>query len=472
MKTGGASAVSFPVLTIPPRPSCLSMASFSPGSMSLLSSFFSDHSPGSADCPPFSQLLSGAIASPTLLPDDYGDGQNNTGYKQNQPLNLELAKSPLFMIPSGFSPSGFLNTTRLLSALDPSKLHWHYVVTYGILISLQSPFGMSDQQALAHVTAQAEYSSSFLQMQDEDQCPSQAASTEAIRNEMSCPKGSSLQIKEPRLDSKPSDKQGKQFEVVEVSQFENKTSFGALNKPASDGYNLKKYGQKKVKGSECARSYYKCTHLKCSVKKKVHNHAQPNKQGKDGSALDSTDCSIVQPDIHTHDWTEMNSSDRSSPSRSDQVPTQMTSELLVKREYGETKSSLIEVDKGYDKPDANRMKMEVETVASSHGTVAQFKIVLQTRNEVDFLDDGYRWRKYRQKVVKRRYLVKGTQHPRSYYRCTYPGCNVRKQVERASTDPKAVITTYEGKHNHDIPTVIRNRGTRGKYSQRNLALRT
>lgn len=25
-------------------------------------------------------------------------------------------------------------------------------------------------------------------------------------------------------------------------------------------------------------------------------------------------------------------------------------------------------------------------------------------------------------------------------------------MERASTDPKAVITTYEGKHNHDIPT--------------------
>ena len=42
-------------------------------------------------------------------------------------------------------------------------------------------------------------------------------------------------------------------------------------------------------------------------------------------------------------------------------------------------------------------------------------------------------------------------HCRSYYKCTTSGCNVRKHVERASTDPKAVITTYEGKHNHDVP---------------------
>ena len=40
---------------------------------------------------------------------------------------------------------------------------------------------------------------------------------------------------------------------------------------------------------------------------------------------------------------------------------------------------------------------------------------------------------------------------RSYYKCATVGCNVRKHVERASSDPKTVITTCEGKHNHDIP---------------------
>ncbi|KAK0605447.1 hypothetical protein LWI29_026919 [Acer saccharum] len=30
-------------------------------------------------------------------------------------------------------------------------------------------------------------------------------------------------------------------------------------------------------------------------------------------------------------------------------------------------------------------------------------------------------------------------------------CNVQKHVERASTNPKAIITTYEEKHNHNVP---------------------
>ncbi|CAA6656918.1 unnamed protein product [Spirodela intermedia] len=77
--------------------------------------------------------------------------------------------------------------------------------------------------------------------------------------------------------------------------------------------------------------------------------------------------------------------------------------------------------------------------------VREPRVVVQTTSDVDILDDGYRWRKYGQKVVK------GNPNPRSYYKCTSVGCPVRKHVERASNDPRAVITTYEGKHNHDLP---------------------
>ncbi|XP_008437760.2 probable WRKY transcription factor 12 isoform X2 [Cucumis melo] len=70
------------------------------------------------------------------------------------------------------------------------------------------------------------------------------------------------------------------------------------------------------------------------------------------------------------------------------------------------------------------------------------RFCFQTRSDVDVLDDGYKWRKYGQKVVK------NSLHPRSYYRCTHSNCRVKKRVERLSEDCRMVITTYEGRHNH------------------------
>ncbi|KAF5186975.1 Wrky transcription factor protein [Thalictrum thalictroides] len=70
------------------------------------------------------------------------------------------------------------------------------------------------------------------------------------------------------------------------------------------------------------------------------------------------------------------------------------------------------------------------------------RFCFKTMSDVDVLDDGYKWRKYGQKVVK------NTQHPRSYYRCTQDSCRVKKRVERLSEDPRMVITTYEGRHAH------------------------
>lgn len=74
--------------------------------------------------------------------------------------------------------------------------------------------------------------------------------------------------------------------------------------------------------------------------------------------------------------------------------------------------------------------------------VREPRFCFKTMSEVDVLDDGYKWRKYGQKVVK------NTQHPRSYYRCTQDNCRVKKRVERLAEDPRMVITTYEGRHAH------------------------
>ncbi|TVU05321.1 EcWRKY-51, partial [Eragrostis curvula] len=46
-------------------------------------------------------------------------------------------------------------------------------------------------------------------------------------------------------------------------------SSAPVTAPAEDGYNWRKYGQKQVKNGEHPRSYYKCTHPNCPVKKKV-----------------------------------------------------------------------------------------------------------------------------------------------------------------------------------------------------------
>ncbi|KAL8462343.1 hypothetical protein ACS0TY_033399 [Phlomoides rotata] len=59
-------------------------------------------------------------------------------------------------------------------------------------------------------------------------------------------------------------------------------------------------------------------------------------------------------------------------------------------------------------------------------------------------DDGYNWRKYGQK------LVKGSEFPRSYYKCTFPNCEVKKIFERS---PSGQITeiVYKGSHEHPKP---------------------
>ncbi|XP_052195853.1 probable WRKY transcription factor 4 [Diospyros lotus] len=457
-----------PTITLPPRSSVETLfsggAGFSPGPMTLVSSFFSDNCPGS-DCRSFSQLLSGAMASPSpkfpsfLADNSYkegasGDGgDRDLGFRQNRPVSLVVAHSPMFMIPPGLSPSGLLNSP-------------------GFFSPLQSPFGMTHQQALAQVTAQAALSQSYMHIQDECQPSAATASAESLTHHQPSASNTTMSQQICPVISEP---ENLRMESSGASQSERKSlpPPATVDKPGNDGYNWRKYGQKQVKASEYPRSYYRCTHLNCPVKKKVernldgqiieiiykgqHDHELPqsNKRAKDSIDVNPIMDSQAGAELSLQGETEMNRSNETSHSHleRDRSCTQLIPiQLPGSSDFSEIGDVEARPDESNDdEPNSKRRNTEVgkSEPTSSHRTVTEPRIVVQTRSEVDLLDDGYKWRKYGQKVVK------GNLHPRSYYKCTTVGCNVRKHVERASTDPKAVVTTYEGKHNHDIPAARR-----------------
>ncbi|KAK8926188.1 putative WRKY transcription factor 33 [Platanthera zijinensis] len=207
---------------------------------------------------------------------------------------------------------------------------------------------------------------------------------------------------------------------------------------SDDGYNWRKYGQKQVKGSDNPRSYYKCTHPSCPSKKKVER------------SVDGHITEIIYKGTHNHpkpQHTRRNSSSSSFHTLNNEGMDSITSTDNSSLSFvGEDPDMNSRGDD--DEPDAKRWRMDCERDGISFSAsrmVREPKVVVQTTSDIDILDDGYRWRKYGQKVVK------GNPNPRSYYKCTTSTCPVRKHVERASTDLRAVITTYEGKHNHDVP---------------------
>ncbi|XP_024529762.1 probable WRKY transcription factor 4 [Selaginella moellendorffii] len=239
-----------------------------------------------------------------------------------------------------------------------------------------------------------------------------------------------------------------------------------VERPSEDGFNWRKYGQKQVKGSEFPRSYYKCTSSGCPVKKKVersqdgqvteivykgeHNHPRPQKSRRGGGAGAGSSSSLLGDDRSPEDLyasaaAARNSDDPSSPLSSGEDDGQQAKNEDGGDDDVESESKRRRIDSGGGAREA----------AAVQRTIREPRVVVQTPSEIDILDDGYRWRKYGQKIVK------GNPYPRSYYKCTNVGCPVRKHVERASNDPKSVITTYEGKHNHDVPAAKNSGGGGG-----------
>ncbi|KVI02054.1 DNA-binding WRKY [Cynara cardunculus var. scolymus] len=230
--------------------------------------------------------------------------------------------------------------------------------------------------------------------------------------------------------------------AVNVLHSDQGVTFSRLpEKPNVDGFNWRKYGQKLVRGNVFVRSYYKCTFANCPARKQVE-------RSHDGHITEINYLCKHEHPKPAHTLLKSPSCVHPNQARGSDEPS-LTSEI--------SRSSEIESELSPTRalPCANpqilHRKKESVGVNDSVVTKTNYepRVIVQTTSAVDIVNDGYRWRKYGQK------LVKGNPNPRSYYRCSNAGCPVKKHVERASHDEKVVITTYEGRHDHDMPAGTR-----------------
>ncbi|CAJ1970728.1 unnamed protein product [Sphenostylis stenocarpa] len=431
----------------------------------------------------FSDLL----ASPTDNDKPQGglSDRNVSGvpkFKSTPPPSLPLSPPPIspssyFAIPPGLSPADLLDSPVLLNSSNilPSPTTGAFVAQS---FNWKSSSGGNQQivkeedksfsnfsfqtQPKPPVSSTVTYQSSNATVQTQQpwsfQETTKQDSFSSGKNMMKTENSSSMQSFSPEIAS---------VQTNHSNGFQSNYSnyppqSQTLSRRSDDGYNWRKYGQKQVKGSENPRSYYKCTYPNCPTKKKVersldgqiteivykgtHNHPKPQSTRRNSSSSSSLAIPPSNPVS-----TEIQDQSFHGSGQMDSAATPENSSISIgdddfEQSSQKCKSGGDEYDD--DEPDAKRWKVEGENEGMSapgSRTVREPRVVVQTTSDIDILDDGYRWRKYGQKVVK------GNPNPRSYYKCTHPGCPVRKHVERASHDLRAVITTYEGKHNHDVP---------------------
>ncbi|CAI0437411.1 unnamed protein product [Linum tenue] len=412
-------------------------------------------------------------------------GGGGARYKLMSPAKLPISRSPYITIPPGLSPTSFLESPVLLSNvkaepspttgsfIKPQTVHGSFLSnSYSATAVSSDTFGerassffefrppsisnmtsadMINKRREQYVQVQG---SSQSQIQSFSSLASPKAEMVASSNELSLHMATSGTTATTEAEANEQNQTGNSSCGPQVSQSDLKG--GTTNSTTSeDGYNWRKYGQKLVKGSEFPRSYYKCTHPNCEVKKLfershdgqiteiiykgTHDHPkpQPSRRYAAGALLtaqeDRSD-KILSGRDEKLSGAYSQASNTMEPNGSEMSPVTATDENAEGTEDD-------------DDPLSKRRKMDTGSfdVTPVVKPIREPRVVVQTLSEVDILDDGYRWRKYGQKVVR------GNPNPRSYYKCTNVGCPVRKHVERASHDPKAVITTYEGKHNHDVP---------------------
>uniref|UniRef100_A0A1D1XTV7 Putative WRKY transcription factor 4 n=1 Tax=Anthurium amnicola TaxID=1678845 RepID=A0A1D1XTV7_9ARAE len=371
----------------------------------------SDGSQQGGGCRSFSQLLAGAMASPL----------GNSLAMPVVAVPVDTVRLPVVAVPCFIAPAALLESP-----------------------GLAGQFAMTHQAVLATVTAQAQ-----IQLQSGYAPSSMMPTMTAVPIRQRPPSAS-----EDNVLSSEAEKQPSSDEKLQSAQIVLKTTSG-------DKFNWRKYGQKQVKSSESSRSYYRCTQVNCSAKKKVehcqdgrvieviykggHNHDPPQKIK---SPRERRRHSITPGENGTLTFGIEASGTLSSPSKMEQDSGSDTPEQQLHCSSDCEADVGLKVEEDLDEePDLKRRLTERQVAVPSplFKAVKEPKVVVQKASDAGLSSDAYKWRKYGQKIVK------GNPNPRSYYKCTQMGCPARKHVEKDSTDAKTIIMHYEGKHNHDLP---------------------
>ncbi|KAH9806400.1 putative WRKY transcription factor 32 [Citrus sinensis] len=252
------------------------------------------------------------------------------------------------------------------------------------------------------------------------------------------------------------------------SELKNVSVVHIVKTPVSDGYNWRKYGQKQVKSPKGSRSYYKCTYSDCCAKKiecsdhsghvieivnkGMHSHDPPRKNNcVRESRLISSVGPVIGNNITEQSLRMLNDSVPSTSSKdsvrdSNLVPERKRPNLSSFAGDGE-----VSVKEEHPSEPEPKRRVKKDNLANSSPFLKpgkKPKFVVHAAGDVGISGDGYRWRKYGQKMVK------GNPNPR----CTSAGCPVRKHIETAVDNTSAVIITYKGVHDHDMPVPKKRHG--------------
>ncbi|URE23884.1 hypothetical protein MUK42_26387 [Musa troglodytarum] len=394
----------------------------------------------------FSELLAGADGDGGR---DFSvpGGDSVPNFKSAPPPSLAISRPPLspsssFAIPAGLNPALFLDSPLLFSSsnqiLPSPTTGTLQALNRGISSANHRQGNKDETTACSDVSDQTNTEPQNFQTASFQACASAIAVEGAfeisstIKVEAVAPNSIEIPTFQPEL--------GAHHGQTDHDRSCQPPPTLEEQRKVDDGCHWRQYGEKQVKGSENPRSYYKCTYPSCPRKKQVERSSDGQITG------------IVYKGTHSHPKPRQSTARHSAavPAIQDAAPPEASEASFGDNsiDFSSRRSDRGGEDLDETEPDAKRWKTEGdhEQPSAPGGRAAREpRVAVQTQSDVDVLDDGYRWRKYGQKVVK------GNPNPRSYYKCTTTGCPVRKHVERASQDPRSVITTYEGKHNHDVP---------------------